>query len=210
MKKMIRFSLSGLVGLGITAGLFVGMLNLLNGDKPTFSNEATDIRFSFVKAYEPLTIKDPIKPEKPEPQEISQAPAMPQMPSIEHELPVEGLPQDGTTGIKPNLLASIGLQGYGTPHGGTVGKPGGVKTAIAPMYPQKPLLSKTEGWVKLLIQVNEFGQVSDARVIDAKPARVFNTAALKAVKKWTFYPQIENGKGVPFQVSQTIEFSLDQ
>jgi protein TonB len=71
-------------------------------------------------------------------------------------------------------------------------------------------MSKTEGSVTLLIEVNEFGQVSGARVIDAEPARVFNSAALKAVRKWAFHPKKIAGQGVPFQVTQTIEFTLDQ
>ncbi|MFC3192781.1 energy transducer TonB [Marinicella sediminis] len=211
MQKIMRFSLSGLVGMGITAGLFVGMLKLLDGEKPMFGGDATDIRFSFVKAFEPIKQEENIRPDKPEPQEVSQAPTVPQMPTMaSDEFADLGLPDNPAINARPNLVAELGVPSMGEPGGQGGDRSGTIKTAIAPMYPQKPLLSKTEGWVKLLIQVNEFGKVSSATVLDAEPARVFNAAALKAIKKWTFYQKVQDGQAMPFQVTQTIEFKLDQ
>ena len=212
MQKFMRYSMSGLAGGAITAGLFVGMLSLLDGEKTTFSSDATDIRFSFVKDYEPIKTEELDRPDKPEPKEVTPAPAMPQMPSIAHDDfgPLD-VPVKGESSTHPNLIQGIELPGFGTGHGyGTGGQQGALRNGFAPMYPREPLMSKTEGWVKLLIEVNEFGQVSGASVIDAEPARVFNSAALKAVRKWTFHPKKIDGQGVPFQVTQTIEFTLDQ
>ena len=212
MHKFMRYSLSGLAGGAITAGLFVGMLNLLEGEKPTFSSEVTDIRFSFVKDYEPIKTEDNIRPDKPEPKEVTKAPSMPQMPSIaDDDFGPLDIPVKGESSNHPNLVKGIELPGFGNGSGyGSGGQQGVLKNGFAPLYPRAAMISKTEGWVKLLIEVNEFGQVSGASVIDAEPARVFNDAALKAVRKWTFHPKKENGQGVPFQVSQTIEFTLDQ
>jgi len=212
MQKFMRYSISGLAGGAITAGLFVGMLNLLDGEKPSFSTEATDIRFSFVKDYEPIKTEKNDRPDKPEPQEVTQAPAMPQMPSIaDDDFGPLDVPVKGESSSHPNLIKGIGLPGFGNGGGyGTGGQQGALKTGFAPLYPRAAMVSKTEGWVRLLIEVNEFGQVSGASVIDAEPARVFNNAALKAVRKWTFHPKKVNGQGMPFQVTQTIEFTLDQ
>ncbi len=116
-------------------------------------------------------------------------------------------------GIKSSqfsLRNEISLPGVGVGGHYSAGNPGGVKAAIPPMYPPTALMSKTEGWVKVQISVNEFGTVSAVSVIDAEPARVFNAAAKKAVRKWKFYPKTSGGKAMSFVAIQTIEFKIDQ
>ena len=42
----------------------------------------------------------------------------------------------------------------------------------------------------------------------SEPARIFNAAALNAVKRWTFKPRMENGKAVEERMRRRIEFRL--
>ncbi len=211
MKELVRFSVSGLLGFIITAALFVGMLSLLNGQKHLVKSTDAQIKFSFVKDYQEAVVKKTPPREKPEPQEVSQAPAMPTIAMDKAPLPAIDLPTDSQIGTDTKILEGVKMPGLGGTGYGTGNELSGmIKTAIAPMYPQKQLISKTEGWVKVLITVNQFGAVSDVKVLQAKPARDFNSAAIKAVRKWKFHPKLDGEQAVAFQVTQTIEFKLDQ
>ena len=82
-----------------------------------------------------------------------------------------------------------------------------VKSA-APDYPPEAFRGHKEGWVQVEFTVDANGQVTDAKVANADPPRLFNTAALNAVRRWTFKPRMENGKAVEERMSRRIEFKL--
>ena len=82
--------------------------------------------------------------------------------------------------------------------------------AIQPIYPPTAARNKTEGWVKVEFVVNEFGKVTKAKVIDAKPRRIFDAATLKAIYKSKFKPLVIDGKPVAQTATQTYEFKLKQ
>lgn len=58
----------------------------------------------------------------------------------------------------------------------------------APRYPADALRSGTSGEVLVEITVGTDGSVTNARVLRANPARVFDREALNAVKRWKFEP----------------------
>lgn len=58
----------------------------------------------------------------------------------------------------------------------------------APRYPADALRSGTSGEVLVELTVGTDGSVTDARVLRATPARVFDREALAAVKRWKFEP----------------------
>jgi len=82
-----------------------------------------------------------------------------------------------------------------------------VKSA-APAYPPEAVRAHKDGWVQVEFTVDANGQVTDAKVANADPPRLFNTAALDAVRRWTFKPRMENGKAVEERMSRRIEFKL--
>jgi len=82
-----------------------------------------------------------------------------------------------------------------------------VKSA-APAYPPEAVRAKKDGWVQVEFTVDANGQVTDAKVANADPPRLFNTAALDAVRRWSFKPRMENGKAVEEHMSRRIEFKL--
>ena len=79
---------------------------------------------------------------------------------------------------------------------------------INPQYPRNELLAGVEGWVKVRFTVEPDGSVSSPKVIQSKPPRVFDTAALRAIKKWKFKPKVVNGIAVQQDGTQLIEFKL--
>jgi protein TonB len=82
-----------------------------------------------------------------------------------------------------------------------------VKTS-PPDYPPDAVRKHTEGWVEVEFTVAADGSVTNATVVNANPARVFNTAALSAVGRWTFKPRMENGKPVEEKMRRRIEFKF--
>ena len=82
-----------------------------------------------------------------------------------------------------------------------------VKT-VPPEYPKDAYVKHTEGWVEVEFTITADGQVTNATVAGANPARVFNDAALRAVQRWTFKPRMDNGKAVEERMKRRIEFKL--
>lgn len=72
----------------------------------------------------------------------------------------------------------------------------------APAYPPAALRSGDSGEVVVEFTVNPDGSVSSPRVVRANPPRVFDRAALNAVRSWRFQPI-----GSPTTTRRTIGFS---
>ena len=69
-------------------------------------------------------------------------------------------------------------------------------------------LAGVEGWVKVKFIVEPDGSVSSPKVVQSKPPRVFDSSALRAIKKWKFKPKVVNGIAVSQDGTQIIEFKL--
>jgi protein TonB len=80
---------------------------------------------------------------------------------------------------------------------------------INPIYPREAAMKGTEGWVKIEFTITETGTVKSPKVIDAKPPRVFNREATRAILKWKFKPRVVDGIAVERRATQTIDFTLE-
>jgi protein TonB len=65
-----------------------------------------------------------------------------------------------------------------------------------------------EGYVTIRFTVTDDGTVSNPKVIESRPPRVFDRAALAAIKRWKFRPKFVNGVAVEQNGVQTIEFTI--
>lgn len=63
-----------------------------------------------------------------------------------------------------------------------------IVSAPSPRYPPEALRAGTSGEVLVEITVGTDGSVTNARVVRATPARVFDREALNAVRRWRFEP----------------------
>ena len=209
MQQMLRFTCSGLVSFWITAGLFLGMLHLVNFKGLLEFVEDLDFSISYVQQEIDTKHRKRTKKKPTEVKKASQPPAMPRMQTLQKaqtDIPFASRP---SSSHNMNILDQIHLPGLNT----HVGQPGdyaqgGVKSGIPPMYPMDALMKGIEGWVKVKITVDALGQVSAVEVLDAYPPRVFNNAAIRTVQKWKFYQKLENNQAVPYQLSQTIDFKI--
>jgi len=79
---------------------------------------------------------------------------------------------------------------------------------IPPQYPVRMAQRGIEGWVTVELTIGEDGSVIEAKVV-ASSNSGFERAALQAVRKWKYKPQIVNGQAVIRRgIRVTIEFNL--
>lgn len=59
---------------------------------------------------------------------------------------------------------------------------------VEPTYPPDAARAGTTGFVDVEFTVDASGKVASVSVVDAKPSRTFESAAVRAVKQWRFEP----------------------
>jgi len=79
---------------------------------------------------------------------------------------------------------------------------------VQPQYPQRALRMRQEGVVWLRVLISETGARQDLKLHKPSQYAVLNQAAIKAVKKWTFDPNIVQGRAVKSWVEIPIEFKI--
>ncbi|MEG3192681.1 energy transducer TonB [Lysobacter sp. D1-1-M9] len=65
---------------------------------------------------------------------------------------------------------------------------------VEPDYPRDAIRGGTEGFVEVEFTVGADGKVESVSVVNAKPSRTFESAAVRAVKQWEFAPGGGRGK----------------
>lgn len=73
-------------------------------------------------------------------------------------------------------------------------------------YPKKAFNKCIEGHVLVRFVISTDGTTKDIVVVSARPARVFEKAAIEAVEKWLFEPRIINGVAVNRETTQRLVF----
>ncbi len=203
-----RLLSAAVLAAAVTALLYWGMSALIKQDtRLGFEERAPlDLNFTRVPKEEETHIKDRIK--KPERTPVKQPPNVKPL-QLDQPTPPDRIMAIETrtvlTGTGPEVIGLPNLPGDGS------GQASGELiciVCIAPLYPRKALIAKIEGWVKVQFEVTPSGAVINPKVIDAKPARLFNQAALNAISKFKFKPKVVNGQAVSQIATQTIEFEL--
>lgn len=82
---------------------------------------------------------------------------------------------------------------------------------VAPTYPRRAAQRGIEGYVVVEFTVSSLGTVIDPVVIEAEPPGMFDSAAIDAVKKFKYRPQMSDGKAVDVPgVRNIIRFELEK
>jgi len=134
-------------------------------------------------------------------------------------------PQKHAQQAKHHSIPKMGVGGGAGGRNTPIGVPGltagpptdAVATAVdevvallksTPEYPRKAARNGKEGWVKIEFTITERGTVAQPKVVASKPRRIFDRAALKAIRKWRFMPKTVDGTPVSRRAVQVIEFKL--
>ncbi|WP_444997884.1 energy transducer TonB [Aliikangiella sp. IMCC44359] len=131
--------------------------------------------------------------------------------------PTPTKPKPPRVAIRPELGDSkVGLSdGVGGPS--LIGEYDGVTDGnlaplvrIEPQYPRVAALNEIEGYVTLTYDVDEEGRAINIKIVDAKPKGYFEKVSRKALRKWKFKPQEEDGEKVAVLGQQvTLTFQME-
>ena len=78
----------------------------------------------------------------------------------------------------------------------------------APVYPAQARRRQQQGTVWLDVRLDAQGRQMEQQVLRSSGVKSLDQAALAAVKKWQFLPELHNGVGVPSRVHIPIEFAV--
>ena len=202
---MIKYYSGHLIGLIVAVMFFLLLAYIVKPSSEALKNENSFRVVDFIRLKKDTSLKEKTRtiPDRPEPPKKPPPPdlvtpelqAPPQAPNLDIEFPDIAVPTDFKG-------AFLGPQNAG---GNSQVVP---LVRINPQYPRNELLAGVEGWVKVRFTVEPDGSVSSPKVVQSKPPRVFDTAALRAIKKWKFKPKVVNGVAVQQDETQLIEFKL--
>ncbi len=200
---MVRFIIGLPFAGAITIALFLLMRYLvLPGDEPieeVVSGPKIDI--TRPERDENTQARDRNKPARPKKQ--SQPPPPPPM-----QMDKNVKPMSNTMSMSmPDFDSDLNLSALGAPSDRTATP----LVRIPPQYPQRAASRGTEGWVLVEFTITPAGTVTDAVVIDADPASIFDRSALRAIAKWKYRPKIVDQKPVAqYGMQQLISYELEQ
>lgn len=183
----------------ITLGLFVFMAQLIHNPQP-LSGQATDAPQINILMSErtPIPPKETRKPEPPKPIPTRERVTTPG----ESTEVVDFSPQTFTPEmpIQTTLFTQSSMSAEALP-----------LVQVSPRYPIEASQNGKEGYVVVGFDITAEGTVSNVRVLEANPKRVFDKAALSAVQNWKYKPKFDAGKAVP-QLNQQVQldFKLEQ
>lgn len=81
---------------------------------------------------------------------------------------------------------------------------------IDPRYPMRAQNRGIEGWVKIKFTITKDGTVKDAVIVGSQPAKVFDSAALRTIKRWKYKPKIVDGEAVERRAVQSFDFNISK
>ncbi len=197
---------AGASGLLVTLSLFYLMSQLISGGQNLNKSDDSENFIEFVRIKKESMVqerkrqlpKKPPEPKKPPPpQKLSVAADQPNKPQMKMNL--------------PKLSTSLKGNGpYLGPGGGGGGSGVTPIVRIEPQYPRKAAMQGIQGWVQLSFDITAMGTVNNVKIIQAKPKRIFDMAAKRALLKWKYRPKMEDGKAVA-QTGEKVqlEFKLE-
>ena len=79
---------------------------------------------------------------------------------------------------------------------------------VPPEYPARALQNGDEGYVVLRFTVTETGAVAEPEVVSSEPPGMFDRAAIRAVLRWKYQPQLVDGTPVSVISYTRINFEM--
>jgi periplasmic protein TonB len=210
----MRTLISSGLGLLVTLALFVLMNTLISGSSNAGDAGGGSELQDFVRVQREETTreKERLTPKRPEIQKRPPTPtqAVQQQQVQDNQVDIDLPKMDlapGQGGGGPFIPTATGTgRGAGFGDGDLI-----PIVRIEPQFPREALINGISGYVRVSFMVMEDGSVEPGtvKVIEAKPPRLFDSAAQRAVARWKFKPRIVDGRPVKRPAEQTINFNLE-
>lgn len=187
----VRYAVSGLVAVVATFALVILMMKLIELTETSLRDREPPKRIDLLRVKKESQIRQK-KRELPKKVQPKQAPKTPSM-----DLPdLSGAGAAISVDVGTPQLES-GLDMKGPSIGGPPSDAESVPVVrVEPVYPPIAAQRGIEGWVVVGFTISANGTVKKPKVLDSKPARIFDDAAVKAVRRWKYNPKIVDGKPI--------------
>jgi protein TonB len=207
----MRFVASTTIGVLVALLLFWLMDTLISGSDRLERNRDEAVRLDFIKVDQDELEQVKKREPPPEPEPPKEPPPPPKMTVDNPDQPRQDMPDIEMPRIDLGLTSGSGPY-LGNWSAGDPGAEGDVIpiVRIEPQFPREALLKGIGGWVEVEFTIEPDGSVSDPKIIDSQPPRIFDRNALRAIYKWKFKPRIVDGKPVARRARQRMEFSINQ
>ena len=187
---LLRVGSAFVLALGITMGLFFLMQSLISQDA-RLGNSRKNKVIEFVRIKRDSSIQEkerklPDKPKKEEP---------PPPPDLDFSAP------DQSSGETMSIASSSIDLGVNMAGGSGIGVASADSDVaplvrVLPQYPARAQERGIEGFVIVEFTIAADGNVKDAMVIVSEPSKIFDRAALRAIRKWKYKPKVEDGQAM--------------
>jgi protein TonB len=185
----LRFLVPFAMAAVVTFGLFYLMQSLIGVEgEIDDSDKIKVVDFVRVKRSEDVKKKEREPPKK---EEIDDTPPPPEF-VMDQNTSLDG----GGIGIAAAVDTSMSLDTGGGFSMASADGDAVPMVRFPPQYPERALQRGVEGRVLIEFTISRSGSVKDAKVIAFEPSKIFNKAALKAVRQWKYNPKVVNGKAV--------------
>lgn len=198
-----RHGIAALLALGITFGLFYLMQYLISmgSERGADIRKGQTIDFVRLKRDEATQIRKRELPKKEKPPE---PPPPPDLKMSQTDAP----DADAMAIAAPDLSAGPDL-GSGLNMGAPSDSDSVPLVRVPPQYPIRAAERGIEGWVVLRFTITATGSVVSPIVMDSQPKRIFDRAAIRALKKWKYRPRVVDGVAVDRVEEVRLTFDLD-
>jgi protein TonB len=207
----LRYIFSTVFGIGVALALFLLMHTLISGDANRNRDRDDSVRLDFIQVDqdEIENIRKRTPPPKPEPPK--KPPPPPKLTVDSADRPQQPMPDMQMPKIDLGIGAGSGpyLGNWSAGDGSAEGDVIPI-VRIEPQFPREALIKGIEGWVVVEFTIEPDGTVSDPRVVDSNPRRIFDRNAIRAIYKWKFKPRIVDGQPVARRATQRLDFTLNQ
>lgn len=186
--NVARLILAAVLAAATTFGLLLLMHFLISADfKAPKEGEERKIADILMPERQIETNFDVEKPEKPEDPETPPPP----MPEPDFQQP--DVSPSALNMAAPKVAPTLDVKGVG----GFVSDGEYLPIVkVQPQYPSRALSRGIEGYVIVEFTVTTNGSVRDPIVVEAEPANIFDSAAIKAALKFKYKPRVIDGEPV--------------
>ncbi|GAA4876516.1 TonB family protein [Ferrimonas pelagia] len=202
---MLRTLIATVLGLTVTLFLFGFMAYLISGgpQRGMENAEIPPIEITMDRQDSNAQQRQRVLPTPPE--EPEQPPEIPQM-----DMDVDTSAADSFSLNLPGANVAGGVSAdLGGP--GAFGGSGEAMpiVRIEPRYPQEAARRRVEGYVVMSFTIDEVGGVTDIKVIEAEPRRMFDREAINALSRWKYRPKTDDGRPMRQEGQQVrLDFEL--
>ena len=194
----LRLGVAALLSALLTAGLFAALRALTNArTEAEIAMASSKVEFVRLRREVEIEERKREKPEreKPEQELVTPTLAVAEKQGLDLGLDVQAI----AAGLGAEFGSAAGTGGAGR---GELALTAGLSdraplplVRVEPQYPPQAARKGLEGWVKVQFTISTAGSVRDAVVVESSDS-VFERAAINAVNKWKYQPQMKEGKPV--------------